>query len=164
MKGRPYLDPAPRASGLHSHHIAVNLGVGENPNKRLPDPFEEQLLALLATRAPLIIDRGAGGDESARVERAARLSGAEPTLFEGGFAEFARIIAASKLYVGYDSAGQHAAAAAGVPLISIFAGFAVPRMFDRWRPITPNATVIRVDTPDSVTTLDRARAALPLTI
>src|SRR5205085_12130014 len=125
---------------------------------------EEQLLALLATRAPVIIDRGAGGEESARVDRAVRQSGVDATLFEGPFAEFAKIIGASKLYVGYDSAGQHAAAAAGVPLISIFAGFAVPRMFDRWRPVAPAATVIRVDTPDPVATLDRVRSALPLTI
>ena len=145
-------------------HIAVSLGVGENPLKRLPDPFEPELLKLLATRGPLIVDRGAGGEESARVERAAQLSGTAPTLFEGSFAAFARIIAGSKLYVGYDSAGQHAAAAAGIPLISIFAGFAVPRMFERWRPVAPNATVIRVDTPDPAATLDRVRSALPLTI
>ena len=50
------------------------------------------------------------------------------------FAGFARVIAGSSLYVGYDSAGQHVAAACGVPLISIFAGFPAPRMFHRWRP------------------------------
>jgi hypothetical protein len=162
LGGSPYLSPVTRASGLRSDCITVNLGVGENPGKRLPDPFEEQLLALLASRAPVTIDRGAGGEESARVDRAVRQSGAEVSLFEGSFAEFAKIIAASKLYVGYDSAGQHAAAAAGVPLISIFAGFAVPRMFDRWRPVAPGATVIRVDTPDPVSTLERVRAALML--
>jgi hypothetical protein len=37
-------------------------------------------------------------------------------------------------------------------------------MFERWRPVAANATVIRVDTPDPAGTLDRVRAALPLTI
>jgi hypothetical protein len=41
------------------------------------------------------------------------------------------------------------AAACRVPLISIFAGFPAPRMFYRWRPSGPRATVIRVDQPDA---------------
>ena len=41
---------------------------------------------------------------------------------------------AAKQYVGYDSAGQHVAAASGTPLISIFAGYPSERMFQRWRP------------------------------
>jgi len=64
------------------------------------------------------------------------------------------------LYVGYDSAGQHVAAAAGIPLISIFAGFPAPRMFDRWRPTTSTAHVIRVDQPGVEGTLARVREAL----
>ena len=62
--------------------------------------------------------------------------------------------------MGYDSAGQHVAAAAGVPLISIFAGFPVPRMFDRWRPTGPHCNVIRVDRPDVAETLARVRAVV----
>jgi ADP-heptose:LPS heptosyltransferase len=126
-------------------YIAVSLGVGENPAKRIADPFEENLLALLATRSPLVIDKGAGGEEAARVERAA---GGNATFWDGSFAGFAEIIAGSSLYVGYDSAGQHVAAACGVPLISIFAGFPAPRMFHRWRPAGPRVTVIRVDRPE----------------
>ena len=98
--------------------------MGENPAKRIADPFEEQLLALLAgTGLPLCIDKGAGGDEAERVDRAVARSGAAVTFWEGSFAGFASIIAGSRLYVGYDSAGQHVAAACGVPLISVFAGF-----------------------------------------
>ena len=144
----PYLAPVGQASGLSTApYIAVSLGVGENPAKRIPDPFEEQLLSLLSTRAPLWIDKGAGGEEAARVERAVERSGARATFWDGSFAGFARIIAGSSLYVGYDSAGQHVAAARGVPLIGIFAGFPAPRMFHRWRPSGPRATVIRVDRP-----------------
>jgi ADP-heptose:LPS heptosyltransferase len=135
--------------------------VGGNPAKRIPDPFEEQLLALLsAGGAALVIDKGAGGEEAARVERAVQRSGVKAEFWEGSFAAFAAIIAASRLYVGYDSAGQHVAAACGVPLIGIFAGFAAPRMFQRWRPTGERATVIRVDRPDPIEILERVRAAM----
>jgi ADP-heptose:LPS heptosyltransferase len=138
-----------QASGLSaSPYISVSLGVGENEAKRIPDPFESDLLALLSARLPLVIDRGAGGEEAARVERAVAESGARATFWEGSFAGFAKVIAGSTLYVGYDSAGQHVAAACGVPLISIFAGFPAPRMFYRWRPSGPHATVIRADRAD----------------
>jgi hypothetical protein len=145
---------------LPSPYITVSLGVGENPAKRIPDPFESELLALLAARAPLVIDKGAGGEEAERVERAAALSGAQATFWEGSFAGFAQIIAGSSLYVGYDSAGQHVAAACGVPLISVFAGFPSLRMFYRWRPSGPRATVICVDQPDPAETLAKVARSL----
>lgn len=139
----------------------MSLGVGDNAAKRLPDPFEEELLRLLAsTGAEIRVDRGAGGEEAARVTRAVERSGARVEFWDGSFAEFAAAIASAKLYVGYDSAGQHVAAACGVPLISIFAGFPAPRMFDRWRPSGPSATVIRVDRPDPEAALAQVHAAL----
>ena len=147
-------------SGEPAHRgvIAISLGVGENPAKRLPDPFEENLLALLAgSGAEICIDKGAGGEEAARVEGAVARSGVRATFWEGSFAGFASIIAAARLYVGYDSAGQHVAAAAEVPLISIFAGFPAPRMFDRWRPA---GTVIRIDSPDPAAAIERVRQSL----
>ena len=156
----PYVAPVGQASGLSTPYIAVSLGVGENPAKRIPDPFESELLALLSARAPLVIDKGAGGEEAARVERAAALSGAQATFWEGSFAGFAQIIAGSSLYVGYDSAGQHVAAACGVPLISVFAGFPSLRMFHRWRPSGPRATVIRVDQPDPAGILAKVADAI----
>jgi ADP-heptose:LPS heptosyltransferase len=107
-----------------------------------------------------VIDKGAGGEEAARVERAAALSGAQATFWEGNFAGFAQIIAGSSLYVGYDSAGQHVAAACGVPLISVFAGFPTLRMFHRWRPSGPRVTVIRVDQPDAAEILAQVARAL----
>jgi ADP-heptose:LPS heptosyltransferase len=140
---RPYLAVPPAPAAVPG--IAISLGVGENPAKRLPDPFEGDLLRLLAaTGLPITIDQGAGGEESDRVQRAIERSGASVATCDGSFAEFAAIIAASRLYVGYDSAGQHVAAAAGVPLITIFAGFPTSRMFHRWR---PQGHVIRVEEP-----------------
>lgn len=157
----PFVCLKPRAGISASPYIAVSLGVGENPAKRLPDPFEEDLLALLsATGQSLVIDAGAGGSEADRVHRALARSAAKATLWEGSFAGFASLIAASRLYVGYDSAGQHVAAACGVPLISIFAGFPSARMLARWRPTGERATVIRVDRPDPAEVLERVRQAL----
>jgi ADP-heptose:LPS heptosyltransferase len=153
---KPYIALA--GEPTHRGNIAVSFGVGENPAKRIPDPFEENLLALLAeSGAEVCIDKGAGGEEAARVERAVERSGIRATFWEGSFAGFAAIIAAARLYVGYDSAGQHAAAAAGVPLVSIFAGFPTLRMFHRWR---PNGNVIRVDNPDPAEVLARVRATI----
>ena len=141
--------------------ISVSLGVGDNPAKRLPDPFEVELLKLLGDKGmPLTIDTGPGGEERERVLRAITASGVTATTWEGSFAGFARIIAASRLYVGYDSAGQHVAAACEVPLISIFAGFPCDRMFARWRPRGLGSQVIRVDEPNVEATLARVREAL----
>ena len=129
---RPYI-----RTGLDVREVAttVSFGVGENPAKRIPDPFEEELLGRLPR--PVLIDRGAGGEEADRVERAVARAGHGIAMWDGSFAGFAAHIQRSRLYVGYDSAGGHAAAVCGVPMISIFAGFASERMFQRWRPAGP---------------------------
>jgi len=161
--GVPGMKPYVALAGVRqpSPGIAVSLGVGKNPSKRVPDPFEERLLRLLAAGGlPMTIDRGAGGEEAQRVERAVERSGTRPAMWDGSFAGFAAIIAASTLYVGYDSAGGHVAAACGVPLISIFAGHPVPRMFDRWRPVGERAAVIRVDQPAPLEVLARVQQAV----
>jgi ADP-heptose:LPS heptosyltransferase len=107
--------------------------VGENPSKRVPDPFEEQLLQRLPR--PILIDKGAGGEEAERVESAVQKAGGQGiVMWDGSFAGFAAHIQRSRLYVGYDSAGGHVAAACGIPAISIFAGAVSERMFQRWRP------------------------------
>jgi ADP-heptose:LPS heptosyltransferase len=152
---RPYIAPVAETMPLPERYIAVSLGVGENPAKRIPGAFEQELLRILGERGNVVIDRGAGGEEAARVDSVAR---GRATFWNGSFAGFAKIIARASLYVGYDSAGQHVAAACGIPLVSIFAGFPVPRMFDRWR---PEGTVIRVDNPDPGQVLERVLAALP---
>lgn len=127
---RPYI-----ATGIDAHEFAatVSLGVGENPAKRMPDPFETELLRRLPR--PILIDKGAGGEEADRVERAAAKAGGEGIMmWDGSFAGFAAHIQNSRLYVGYDSAGGHVAAACGIPMVSVFAGAVSDRMFQRWRP------------------------------
>jgi ADP-heptose:LPS heptosyltransferase len=140
---RAYIAPKATAEGAA---ITVSLGVGENPAKRIGDPFERELMLALGRRGETaLIDKGAGGEEAERVERAS--SGLRNVRYwEGSFAGFAAAIARSKLYVGYDSAGQHVAAACGVPLVSVFAGYPSARMFQRWRPSGPGAIeVVRVE-------------------
>ena len=114
--------------------VAVSFGVGENNEKRVADPFEEQVLRAITDRGlTVMVDKGAGGEEARRVnELSSRISGLQT--FEGAYAPFASMISQAKLYVGYDSAGQHVAAACGVPLVSVFAGYPSDRMFQRWTP------------------------------
>ncbi len=148
MGGAPYLAPEPDVAEAE---IAVSLGVGENEEKRMGDEFEEAVLEqLLSYGRPLLIDRGSGGEESDRVDALVERLGpraAAPELVNahtGPFSSFARQIIGSRFYFGYDSAGQHVAAASGVPLVSVFAGFASDRMFERWKPAGPKAGISRV--------------------
>jgi len=111
--------------------------VGENDSKRVGEDFETRLIETLGIFYETVwVDRGVGGEEARRVTAAVEesLVGDRVRFWEGGFAGFASLISRSDLYVGYDSAGQHAAAAAGVPLISVFAGAPSERFRRRWTP------------------------------
>ena len=138
VEGEAYLavgaEESRRKDCRRHRRITVSLGVGENPAKRVPGDFESRLLRSLSSSADtVVVDKGAGGEEAGRVDRA--IAGLHNvTIWDGSFAGFASLIAASDLYVGYDSAGQHAAAALGVPLVTVFAGYVSERMFQRWRP------------------------------
>jgi ADP-heptose:LPS heptosyltransferase len=124
----PTLEPLAGARPV----AAVSLGVGENESKRVGGDFEARLLAELGKRfAAVWVDRGAGGEEARRVTAAGQ-GVACIRFWEGSFAGFASIISQSNVYVGYDSAGQHAAAAAGVPAVTIFAGAPSERFRHRW--------------------------------
>lgn len=144
----------------------VSLGVGENPAKRVEDPFEEELLVLLSARKGLVmVDAGApGSEEETRVRSAAERAqarGARIGVHEGSFASFAAMIAASDFYAGYDSAGQHAAAAAGIPLVCVFRGYACERALARWAPGGPApATILRGEGKSAEQILSEIRQAL----
>jgi hypothetical protein len=142
---------APLPSNEPPADITVSLGVGENPAKRIDGDFERDLLGTLAeTGKSVLVDKGGTLDEHDRVERAL-VPGMRT--HDGAFAPFASQIARSKLYVGYDSAGQHVASACGIPLISIFKGFVSERMFQRWR---PEGTVFRGDSENVLGGVRRA--------
>jgi ADP-heptose:LPS heptosyltransferase len=117
-------------------YAAVSLGAGDKPRKQLPEEFEAALIRLLCSRFPtVIVDSGFGAEESARVARA--VAGTSALTWTGSFARFASLIAKAECYVGYDSAGQHAAAACGTPLLTLFKGFISDKMFARWQPTGP---------------------------
>ncbi len=145
--------------------IAVNLGVGENPAKRVPDPFEAELLrSLLRTGTRVVVDVGVDEEEERRARTAIAQCGAPEAwlrAWRGSFASFASIIASSRLYVGYDSAGQHAAAVLGTPLVTVFAGFVSSRAFARWSPTGPGPKeVVRVESPDPYVVLQQTVEAI----
>jgi ADP-heptose:LPS heptosyltransferase len=156
----PYIAPMPAPE---TAEIVVSLGVGDNPEKRLDDAFEERTLrALVGTGRSVLIDEGGGGEETERVRRHCA---AIPALrsWSGAYAPFAYAISKAKLYVGYDSAGQHVAAACGTPLISMFAGYPTMRMFHRWKPGgTGRVVVIRVPNRSDSSLLDAIFADLKL--
>jgi ADP-heptose:LPS heptosyltransferase len=145
--------------------VCINFGVGENPAKRVGDNFEKELARrLLHDGVRIILDKGAGAEESRRASTIIdHLSNAIPltkvievdeqslagrsladridadvVVWSGRIGLLAALIGRCDLYIGYDSAGQHIAAALGVPCIDVFAGFSSRRMLDRWRP-TGNA-------------------------
>jgi hypothetical protein len=161
-----YIAPRPEVILRRGCCVAVSLGVGENESKRVGGDFEARLIGELGKRCDTIwLDRGAGGEEARRVTAAAVASGVRERVhfWEGAFAGFASIISQCDFYVGYDSAGQHAAAAAGVPLISIFAGAPSERFRQRWTAAGNGRVVCIVSdgmTPEAV--LHEFAAQMPL--
>jgi ADP-heptose:LPS heptosyltransferase len=160
----PYVAPVvqPRVA-----EIAVSLGVGENACKRIDDDFEFAVLQKLLTyERAILLDRGAGGEEAQRVDAlVTKLD--KPALLhvhDGSYASFASHIAQSSLYFGYDSAGQHVAAAAGVPLVSVFTGYVSERMFCRWHPCTQSSHVVPVDMANRSTALERTLKAIDVAV
>ncbi|MBI3934354.1 MAG: hypothetical protein HY316_06650 [Acidobacteria bacterium] len=140
--------------------ITMSFGVGGNSEKRLPDPFEEQLIVrLIEEGATIVLDQGAGDEERERARRlvdAMRQRGGSVAdievsnvgasaennsplrcallTWQGGIGAWAGLIGASDEYIGYDSAGQHIAAALGIPTIDIFVPCAAERFRQRWQP------------------------------
>ncbi|MBN1285283.1 MAG: hypothetical protein JXB47_07790 [Anaerolineae bacterium] len=145
--------------------VAVSFGVGGNEAKRVGEAFEHDLLAaLLDAGARVLLAKGVG-DEVLRVERhlsrlsaerkiniveveasaagdlppAGQLQTADVIAWCGELGAFAALIAAGDVYIGYDSGGQHIAAAQGVPVIDIFADDSIPMVTTRWTPTGPAA-------------------------
>jgi ADP-heptose:LPS heptosyltransferase len=140
--GQAYIAPSKVGIEGESPRAAVSLGVGDNESKRIGDDFEIQMIRVLGEKFRTIwIDRGIGGEEARRVTAVAEQSGQAGRIryWEGSFAGFASIVAQCDFYAGYDSAGQHAAAASGTPLVSWFAGAPSERFLQRWSPAGPGS-------------------------
>jgi ADP-heptose:LPS heptosyltransferase len=136
------------------HIVAMNLGVGQNPRKRVGLEFEKRLLRALvaAPGTVIVLDRGFGPDEEERstllmadardcgirsVETSFTTSDWPPlahgvVAVECGIGEMAALISHSDEYLGYDSACQHIAAAARTPTLTVFAGTNNKSFIRRW--------------------------------
>jgi ADP-heptose:LPS heptosyltransferase len=144
-----------------SRVTVVSLGVGGNQNKRVSEKFEIEMVNRLIKDSTLVLDKGATGEEREQIDRivaALRASGravieiaesdradaialekieADAITWDGGLGAFAGLIAAGDRYVGYDSAGQHIAAALRIPTQTIFVNTSSPTFAERWRPYGP---------------------------
>jgi ADP-heptose:LPS heptosyltransferase len=161
--------------GGASRLVTISLGVGGNAQKRLSDSFETKLIDQLLEDSTLIIDKGASREERDQIDRitsilrsqgktmveldersAADKLGQESirahaVTWEGGIGAFAALIAASDEYLGYDSAGQHIAAALGVPTLTIFVNANPLAFAERWSPDGPGVIkVLRLNAADSL--------------
>ena len=138
--------------------VTVSFGVGGNHSKRVSAEFEQQLVEHLLTDSKLILDKGATPEEREQINhivanvRAAgkivvelseaskaefsleSLRQADVVTWDGSIGAFAGLIAASDEYIGYDSAGQHIAAALGVPTLTVFVSSNSATFAERWRP------------------------------
>jgi len=55
-------------------------------------------------------------------------------VYRGGIGQFAALISQGQFYVGYDSMGQHVAAALGIPELVIFNGYPTEKFSRKWHP------------------------------
>ena len=130
---------------------AISFGVGGRLAKRVGDRFEDGLLELLRRRGfRIVLDYGLGDDEARVVDQ--RIAGFAGTVgqlsteqcgwpsradlmtWRGSLAQFGAWTAAANVYLGYDSAAAHIAAAYGTPVIEVFAGAPSERFRHRWTP------------------------------
>ncbi len=135
--------------------VTVNFGVGGNDDKRISEDFEfEVVLLLIEQGAKVILDEGFGVDETERADKVmVRLkergkvvvrvneglvfpAASNPNLiaYKGGIGQFAALISRSQFYVGYDSMGQHVAAALEIPELVVFNGYPSEKFSRKWHP------------------------------
>lgn len=174
-----------RATG-RQNVVSLSFGVGGNADKRVNDAFEMALLRQLLPDSAVILDKGGAPEERAQVDALAAVLRAEgqqilelkaenaataatefgqPALvtWDGSIGAFAGLIAASDQYAGYDSSGQHIAAALGVPTLTVFVNSNSPRFAERWRPYGKGpveiVSVTPAQTDDWQSILQTTRAA-----
>ncbi|MBP6819995.1 MAG: glycosyltransferase family 9 protein [Acidobacteria bacterium] len=154
--------------------VAVSFGVGGNQTKRVSAEFEQQLIEHLLADSKIILDKGATQEERDQINRIvaivraagknvvefdesnnsefanSELQQASVVTWDGSIGAFAGLIAASDKYIGYDSAGQHIAAALGVPTLTIFVGSNNATFAERWRPFGKSAVEVMKVEPASI--------------
>ncbi|MBI4464705.1 MAG: hypothetical protein HY647_08390 [Acidobacteria bacterium] len=175
-----------RQSGTN-YLVAISFGVGGNPLKRLSDAFEEHLVDhLLAEGCTVILDKGFGEEEIGRANRlvararaggrqvieldethretmrSGELDRCQMLIWQGGIGPFSALISHSDEYIGYDSAGQHIAAALGVPLVDIFTASTMPVFRERWRPFGSSIVKVAVESGEPENTVPMVAHAMIL--
>lgn len=139
--------------------VTVSFGAGDNLQKCFSPDFEFQLvLHLCKANNSVILDSGISLSERLRSQQIidkAKLAGlstlilsefsyqtpilrnlpsAQILVWEGGIGSFASLIANSDKYIGYDSSGQHIAAALSIPTLTFFTNQFDPKFLQRWQP------------------------------
>ncbi len=136
--------------------VCLSFGVGGNPLKRVSEDFELRLVLALSKKVKLIIDSGITAEEQEQAhELLLALSESGKTfvvltentqqtqpinmktdglIWRGSIGTFASMMVGSNLYVGYDSAGQHIAAALKVPTLTVFVNSGSNEFPLRWQP------------------------------
>lgn len=180
-----WADAVHAALGGHTARWAVvNFGVGGNPAKGLGPAFEARLVrGLLERGMGVLLARGISQAESVAPDRlAAELAssrvdvawlGADEApealctagrrqlvLWQASTERMAALVAAADLHVGYDSQGQHVAAAVGTLGLTVFVPTGGERFLRRWSAHGPGPTrILRVE-PGATEVLPVAAAAL----
>jgi ADP-heptose:LPS heptosyltransferase len=152
----------------------LSFGCGGNPKKRVSHEFEAALVAKLSQSNRLFIDCGASDEENEQTQRL--LSSFEnrskkilllneasylqelstqsqiPDIicWQGGIGSFASLISNCHLYVGYDSSGQHLAAAAAVPSQTFFVNSGSATFAKRWHPFGKAPTHVTLIEPSQL--------------
>lgn len=165
--------------------IVINLGVGNDAGKRLPDPFEEELLSLLLRqdKTLVILDSGCHPEERERATKlmvamenrglaTARLSEKALTrshpvftkgliCVQGGIGMLSALIDQADIFFGYDSCCQHLATARQKRTVICFAGALNDRFFCRWQPLdnAGRTTTVRMTDTDRLSDSDLRRLA-----
>jgi ADP-heptose:LPS heptosyltransferase len=157
-------------SKIQNRVASVSFGVGGNHSKRISDEFEQQLIERLLADSKVILDKGATQEERDQINRIVAvvqaagktvvelseannadlpieaLRQANVVTWDGSIGTFAGLIAASDRYIGYDSAGQHIAAALAIPMLTVFVSSGNATFAERWRPFgTATIQVLNVN-------------------
>jgi len=147
--------------------VFASLGVGGNPRKAATAAMESEVLAGLAAHAAVVLDSGAAAAEVERAMEvslhwAARTGGTvrqvrvgvpssvatgqspELTLLRGAdLSTVTALLGYADVFVGYDSACQHIAAAVGTPGVVVFVDPPSPTFVHRW--CAPGMSAVVVD-------------------
>ena len=157
--------------------VVVNFGVGGNPRKKVSLSFEQSLLRHLLNEpgTAILLDKGFGADESDNINhlmellisterqvQSVQIDNPPDTFSDSavfglrmGIGELAALIKSCDEYIGYDSAGQHMAAALEVPCTVVFAGSNSMRFVQRWAALGPGRRhIVHVDTLTDPTAVD----------